>query len=358
MAGKLRVTQTKSTISHIARNRATIKALGLHGIGSTSVVPDNDATRGMVRQVRFLVTVEEIADARTKRPSRATTLAIGPRRRHEAARPAPRRGLAQGAHPRRSRHRGRQGQDRGPRHEGPEGPRRRLDPALVRGRPDAAPRPDPQAARLQEPLQDRVRGRERRRHRGRGRARRASRPRRRPSAKGKAQGGAQITVNQDILRAVGLVRSWTSRSRSSAPASSARRCSSSPTRSPASARAKIEAAGGTVQVLEVPTKPLKAIGARRRADEAPAEPPSAPKPAKARSRSRRPRPPPSRGRARRGDDRRRRAAERRPPTRASSRRRRPPTPTDADDRGRRRGLRRRRRPRPATTPRTPCSNRC
>ena len=59
MAGKLKVTQTKSTISHIARNRATVKALGLHGIGSTTVVPDNDSTRGMVRQVRFLVSVEE-----------------------------------------------------------------------------------------------------------------------------------------------------------------------------------------------------------------------------------------------------------------------------------------------------------
>jgi large subunit ribosomal protein L30 len=66
MAGKLKVTQTRSTISHIARNRATIKALGLHGIGSTSVVPDNDATRGMVRQVRFLVAVEEIDDAPAK----------------------------------------------------------------------------------------------------------------------------------------------------------------------------------------------------------------------------------------------------------------------------------------------------
>jgi large subunit ribosomal protein L30 len=62
MPAKLRVTQTRSTISHIARNRATIKALGLHGIGSTSVVPDNAATRGMVRQVRFLVSVEEIAE--------------------------------------------------------------------------------------------------------------------------------------------------------------------------------------------------------------------------------------------------------------------------------------------------------
>jgi len=63
MAGKLRVTQTKSTISHIARNRATVRALGLKGIGSSVVVPDNDAVRGMVRQVRFLVTVEEMSDS-------------------------------------------------------------------------------------------------------------------------------------------------------------------------------------------------------------------------------------------------------------------------------------------------------
>ena len=63
MPGKLRVTQVKSTISHIARNRATIKALGLHGIGSSVEVADNEATRGMVRQVRFLVTVEEVGAA-------------------------------------------------------------------------------------------------------------------------------------------------------------------------------------------------------------------------------------------------------------------------------------------------------
>ena len=62
MAAKLKVTQVKSEISHIARNRATLRALGLRGIGSTHIVPDNPATRGMVRQVRFLVTVEEIAD--------------------------------------------------------------------------------------------------------------------------------------------------------------------------------------------------------------------------------------------------------------------------------------------------------
>ena len=62
MAGKLRVTQTKSTISHIARNRGTIRARGLDRIGDTVEVPDNDATRGMVRQVRFLVEVVELPE--------------------------------------------------------------------------------------------------------------------------------------------------------------------------------------------------------------------------------------------------------------------------------------------------------
>ncbi len=62
MPGKLRVTQIRSTIGHIARNRATIRALGLRGIGDSVVVPDNPATRGMVRQVRFLVTVEELPE--------------------------------------------------------------------------------------------------------------------------------------------------------------------------------------------------------------------------------------------------------------------------------------------------------
>ncbi len=60
-AATLRVTQVKSSISHIARNRATLRALGLHGIGSSVELPANDATRGMVRQVRFLVSVEEPA---------------------------------------------------------------------------------------------------------------------------------------------------------------------------------------------------------------------------------------------------------------------------------------------------------
>ena len=71
MPGKLRVTQTKSTISHIARNRGTIRALGLDHIGHTVEVPDNPATRGMVRQVRFLVQVEEVPEAKASRTKAA-----------------------------------------------------------------------------------------------------------------------------------------------------------------------------------------------------------------------------------------------------------------------------------------------
>jgi large subunit ribosomal protein L30 len=62
MPGKLRVTQTKSRISQIARNRATVRALGLHRIGDTVEIPDNPATRGMVRQVQFMVSVEELPE--------------------------------------------------------------------------------------------------------------------------------------------------------------------------------------------------------------------------------------------------------------------------------------------------------
>ena len=78
MPGKLRVTQVKSTISHIERNRATVRALGLKRIGQTVEVPDNDATRGMVRQVRFLVTVEEVSDAAAAKTQTSGRAAASP----------------------------------------------------------------------------------------------------------------------------------------------------------------------------------------------------------------------------------------------------------------------------------------
>jgi large subunit ribosomal protein L30 len=72
------VTQIKSTISHIARNRATIRALGLKRIGHTIEVPDNPATRGMVRAVRFLVHVEEVTDAGSPKGAPAGRIATEP----------------------------------------------------------------------------------------------------------------------------------------------------------------------------------------------------------------------------------------------------------------------------------------
>jgi ribosomal protein L15 len=78
--------------------------------------------------------------------------------------------------------------------------------------------------------------------------------------KGKAKAGTQITVNQDLLRAVGLVRSLNKplkilgNGELSAPLFVVADAFT------ASARTKIEAAGGEVSVLEVPTRPLKAIG--------------------------------------------------------------------------------------------------
>ena len=66
MVAKLRVTQTKSSISQIARNRATVRALGLHHIGDSVEIVDNPATRGMVRQVQFMVSVEELPEPAAK----------------------------------------------------------------------------------------------------------------------------------------------------------------------------------------------------------------------------------------------------------------------------------------------------
>ncbi|MCR4923404.1 MAG: 50S ribosomal protein L30 [Lachnospiraceae bacterium] len=57
---KIRVTLVKSTIGSIPKHKATVEALGLRKLGKTVEFVDNDAIRGMVRQVSHLVKVEEI----------------------------------------------------------------------------------------------------------------------------------------------------------------------------------------------------------------------------------------------------------------------------------------------------------
>lgn len=56
---KLKVTLVKSPIGAVPKHRATVEALGLHKLNQTVELPDNDAVKGMVWQVRHLVKVEE-----------------------------------------------------------------------------------------------------------------------------------------------------------------------------------------------------------------------------------------------------------------------------------------------------------
>ena len=57
---KLRITLVKSPIGAVPKNRKTVEALGLRKVNKTVEIPDNAAVRGMIRQVRHLVKVEEI----------------------------------------------------------------------------------------------------------------------------------------------------------------------------------------------------------------------------------------------------------------------------------------------------------
>jgi large subunit ribosomal protein L15 len=81
-----------------------------------------------------------------------------------------------------------------------------------------------------------------------------------PAGKGKSKAPAQITVNQDLLRAVGLVRSLDKPLKILGNGDLTAPLFVVADAFTASARAKIEAAGGTVSVLEVPTSPLEALG--------------------------------------------------------------------------------------------------
>ena len=59
MADKLKITLIKSTIGAVPKNKATVEAMGLRKIGKSVEMPNNEATKGMIQQVRHLVKVEE-----------------------------------------------------------------------------------------------------------------------------------------------------------------------------------------------------------------------------------------------------------------------------------------------------------
>ena len=90
----------------------------------------------------------------------------------------------------------------------------------------------------------------------------------------KASKSAPITINQDILRAVGLVRTLNKPMKILGAGEISTPLFVVADAFTASARAKIEAAGGSVNVLEVPKTPLAALGVTPEADEAEAPAPS------------------------------------------------------------------------------------
>ncbi|MBR0397684.1 MAG: 50S ribosomal protein L30 [Eubacterium sp.] len=60
MADKtLKVTLVKSTIGCVAKHKKIIEGIGLRKLNKTVELPDNDATRGIIRQVGYLLKVEE-----------------------------------------------------------------------------------------------------------------------------------------------------------------------------------------------------------------------------------------------------------------------------------------------------------
>ncbi|HIR22787.1 MAG TPA: 50S ribosomal protein L30 [Candidatus Scatosoma pullicola] len=57
---KIKVTLVKSTIGEVAGVKATVAALGLRKIRSSSVLEDTPAIQGMIRKVRHLVKTETV----------------------------------------------------------------------------------------------------------------------------------------------------------------------------------------------------------------------------------------------------------------------------------------------------------
>ena len=57
--GNLVITQVKSAIGTKPKHRGTLRALGLHGIGTSNTLPDRPEIRGMIARVPHLIKVEE-----------------------------------------------------------------------------------------------------------------------------------------------------------------------------------------------------------------------------------------------------------------------------------------------------------
>jgi large subunit ribosomal protein L30 len=68
---ELVVTQVRSAIGTKPKHRATLRALGLRGIGQSNVLADRPEIRGMLARVSHLVSVSEHAPAQPARAAKS-----------------------------------------------------------------------------------------------------------------------------------------------------------------------------------------------------------------------------------------------------------------------------------------------
>ncbi len=59
---KLKIKQVRSIIKTNAKQKATIKAMGLGRPNYETIMPNNPQTQGMIEVVRHLIEVQEIKD--------------------------------------------------------------------------------------------------------------------------------------------------------------------------------------------------------------------------------------------------------------------------------------------------------
>ena len=62
MADTIKVTLVKSPIGCVPKHKRTVEALGLKKLNKTVELPNNAATKGMIKQVEYLLKVEEQED--------------------------------------------------------------------------------------------------------------------------------------------------------------------------------------------------------------------------------------------------------------------------------------------------------
>lgn len=60
MAGKIKVTLSRSVIGCPEKQKAVVAALGLKRRGRSRILPDNSAIRGAINKVRHLLVWEEV----------------------------------------------------------------------------------------------------------------------------------------------------------------------------------------------------------------------------------------------------------------------------------------------------------